>query len=141
MQNQLLSLEMQALSDRMVDTLVSDLCIGREVDYPDIFVFDGPLLTGEDQGNWAVYDPEHNSILIAHDENARNYEEYDKFARSSVIGDIVTCKPLERTIYLLMHELAHWMTDFVLRNYSHKHKANFRLCYAYLRLRYKSGGF
>ena len=40
MQNQLLSLEMQALSDRMVDTLVSDLCIGREVDYPDIFVFD-----------------------------------------------------------------------------------------------------
>ena len=57
MQNQLLSLEMQALSDRMVDTLVSDLCIGREVDYPDIFVFDGPLLTGEDQGNWAVYDP------------------------------------------------------------------------------------
>lgn len=138
MKNKKLSRDLQAHSDAVIEDLLQDLAIERDIEYPTIIVYDGTLLPGDDDDSWAIYDPAENQIAITYDKTAKSYEEYPRFAKSRVIGSIDSCNPVERTEYLLLHELAHWMTEAVLKNYSHKHNISFRLCYAYLRLKWKT---
>lgn len=128
-----LSNKMQEYCEGVVSQLCQELSIKRELEVPEVIVYVGTHLPGEDSDSWATYDPAENCILIAHDKNATSYEEYDRFAKSQLIGTIDKCTPIQRTKYLLLHELAHWMTDYVLKNYTHKHSITFKLCYAYLR--------
>lgn len=137
MKNKSLSRDLQLRSDTVIDYLLRDLAIEREVDYPTVIVYNGSLLPGDDDDSWAVYDPAENKISIAHDETVDFYEEYARFAKSPIIGNLKKCSPLERTECLLLHELAHWMTGEVFKKYTHKHNITFRTCYAYLRLRWK----
>lgn len=131
--NQKMSTIFQAHSDYALNRLAECLSMDFDIsDYPTVKVFDH-YLKGEDRGCDGIYDPETNEIHLVFDMTKDYYTEYDNICNSPLIGDVSKATHLERLEYLLLHELAHWMTDFVLKNYSHKHGRSFKVCYALLR--------
>lgn len=136
--NKKMTKHMQAYSDAVVLRILEDFVIDRaKVDFPVIKVVDGKSLRGEDRGCMGVYDPATNEIHLAYDKTATEYEEYDKLADSPLLGNVKGDAKLCLNI-LFYHELAHWMTDFILKSYSHKHGKAFKICYGYLRRTYCS---
>lgn len=138
MMNPDLSQALTEFCEYLVNTARHDLAISHDIEAPEVKVFDGATLPGEDSDSVGAYDPAENEILIANDPEAFDWQEYGDYAGSPVIGSIYHCSGYYRLHYILLHELAHWMTDHVTRNYDHRHTLNFKVCYAYLRLRAKT---
>lgn len=127
---------MQHYADVLIGTLQDDLSVYVDIDdYPEVKVFNKPL-TGEDEGCDGIYDPETNEIHLVYDPQKVDYDEYGDYCNSGLIGDKRCGNAKERLRLLLLHELAHWMTDFILKDYTHKHGRQFKLCYALLRSKY-----
>lgn len=138
MMNPDLSQALTEFCEYLVNTARHDLAISHDIEAPEVKVFDGATLPGEDSDSVGTYDPAENEILIANDSEAVGWQEYGDYAGSPVIGTVNHCSGYNRLHYILLHELAHWMTDHVTRNYDHRHTLNFKVCYAYLRLRAKT---
>lgn len=138
MLNPNLSQALTEFCEYLVNTARRDLAISQDIEAPEVKVFDGATLPGEDSDSVGAYDPAENEILLANDLEAFDWQEYGDYAGSPVIGSIYHCSGYDRLHYILLHELAHWMTDHVTRNYDHRHTLNFKVCYAYLRLRAKT---
>lgn len=138
MLNPNLSQSLTDFCEYLVNTARRDLAISQDIEAPEVKVFDGATLPGEDSDSVGAYDPAENEILLANDLEAFDWQEYGDYAGSPVIGSIYHCSGYDRLHYILLHELAHWMTDHVTRNYDHRHTLNFKVCYAYLRLRAKT---
>jgi hypothetical protein len=128
---------LQRISDEVVCGIVEDFVLDADkLDPPVVLVYSGNRLPGDDKDCIGVYDPEANEILVTVPEGSV-YEEYRKFSSSPVIGNY-TSKDSNRLLrVLLLHELAHWMVDHVMKKHTHKHNKIFKVCYAYLREKYR----
>jgi hypothetical protein len=128
--------QMQRFSDNVCTRMMEDFAINQDkVEFPEIIVYKGNRLPGDDSDCIGVYDPDKVQILLTIPDG-KVYKEYKKFAESSVIGDFHDEDPEARLRVLFYHELAHWMVDYVLKQHTHKHSRAFRVCYAYLRRTY-----
>lgn len=128
---------MQRLSDGVVCGLVEDFVLDADkLDAPVVLVYSGNRLPGDDKDCIGVYDPEANEILLTVPEGSV-YEEYRKFSSSPVIGNYTSSDPNCLLRVLLLHELAHWMVDHIMKEHTHKHNKVFKVCYAYLREKYR----
>ncbi len=131
-----LTKHMQRFSDNVCTRMLEDFAIDEEkVEFPEVIVFKGSKLPGDDSDCIGVYDPDKVQILLTVPKDAL-YTEYKKFANSRVIGSFYTEDFQVRLNVLFFHELAHWMVDHILKQHTHKHKGAFRICYAYLRRTY-----
>lgn len=131
-----LTKHMQGFSDNVCTRMLADFVIDPEkVEFPEVIVFKGDRLPGDDKDCIGVYDPDKVQILLTAPQDAL-YTECKKFANSSVIGSFYTENSQVRLNVLFFHELAHWMVDYILKQHTHKHKRAFRVCYAYLRRTY-----
>lgn len=136
MMNKTLTKKMQTFSDNVVKDLARDFAINSDkLEFPIVKVFKGKRLKDEDRDCVGVYDPETVEIHLVVPEG-KTYKEYKKLKGSPVIGNYKSSKSRDALNVLFYHELAHWMVDYVLKDYSHKHGRAFRVCYAYLRRKY-----
>jgi len=133
-----LTKRMQRFSDNVCTRMLKNFAINQsKVEYPEVVVYKGKLLPGEDNDCIGVYDPDKVQILLTVPKG-KVYKEYKKFANSPAIGNVESDDPMTRLRALFYHELAHWMVDHILKDHTHKHSRAFRVCYAYLRQVYKS---